>query len=108
MQTAAFLIYLYDYQGFLRACAKGFDDMQKDEDQALEVIMSDMNSADNPLDEVQQKESYEILMPLMEEEGRPFLSMQEADWQDIISWMKENSLIEEAPAPSDVYIVPKD
>lgn len=93
------------YQGFLRACRKGFADMQADEDQALATIMADMNSDDNPLDEVQQRESYEILLPLMEEEGRPFLSMQEGDWQAVIDWMLESGLLEEACAPADVCIM---
>ena len=94
------------YQGFLRACAKGFDDMQKDEDQALEVIMSDMNSADNPLDEVQQKESYEILMPLMEQDGKPFLSMSEETWQAAMDWMFDSGLIKEKCEVSDLYRMP--
>ena len=94
------------YEGFLRACAKGFDDMQKDEAQALEVIMSDMNSADNPLDEEQQRESYEILMPLMEQEGKPFLSMSDEVWQDTMDWMQENGLISETCEVQDLYVNP--
>lgn len=95
------------YQAFLRACDKGFDDMQADEEESMKIIMSDLNSDDNPLDEAQQKESYEILMPLMEQDGRPFLSMQEKDWQDIIDWMLENGLISESLAPSEVYLAPE-
>ncbi|MDO4417376.1 MAG: ABC transporter substrate-binding protein [Eubacteriales bacterium] len=92
------------YQGFLRACRKGFADMQADEDQALATIMADMNSDDNPLDEAQQRESYEILLPMMEKEGRPFLSMQESDWQAVIDWMAQSGLIEEKCDAADVYI----
>ena len=92
------------YQGFLRACKKGFADMQADEEAALATIMADMNSDDNPLDEAQQRESYEILLPLMEQEGRPFLSMQESDWQAAIDWMVESGLLEETCEASEVYI----
>ena len=46
-------------------------------------------------------------MPLMEQDGRPFLSMQEKDWQDIIDWMQENGLISETCAPSEVYLAPE-
>jgi putative hydroxymethylpyrimidine transport system substrate-binding protein len=94
------------YKGFLRACAKGFDDMQKDEEQALGVIMSDLNSADNPLDEFQQKESYEILMPLMEQEGKPFLSMSDEVWQATMDWMLESGLISEECELSELYVMP--
>ena len=75
------------YEGFLRACQRGFADMKADEDAALELIMSSMNTADNPLDEVQQRESYEILIPLMETEEAPFLSMDGQVWQKIMEWM---------------------
>lgn len=92
------------YQGFLRACRKGFSDMKADEDQALSTIMTDMNSDDNPLDEAQQRESYEILLPMMEKEDRPFLSMQESDWQAVIDWMAESGLIEEKCDAADVYV----
>ena len=92
------------YQGFLSACRKGFADMQADEEQALATIMADMNSDDNPLEEAQQRESYEILIPLMEQDGRPFLSIQESDWQAAIDWMAESGLIEEKCTPADVYI----
>ncbi|MDO4960813.1 MAG: ABC transporter substrate-binding protein [Eubacteriales bacterium] len=91
------------YQGFIRACKKGFEDM-KDEDKALQTIMADMNSDDNPLDEVQQKESYEILMPLMEKDGQPFLSMSDKTWEDIMSWMADSGLIEAAVGAGDICI----
>ena len=71
------------YEGFLRACRRGFEDMKADEDAALDLIMTKMNSADNPLDEKQQRESYEILIPLMETEDAPFLSIDKQVWQDI-------------------------
>ncbi len=90
------------YEGFLTACEKGFADMKADEDAALELIMQKMNSDDNPLDEEQQRESYEILLPRMEPEGVEFLSMQEKTWQDIADWMLESGLISEAPSVQDL------
>lgn len=92
------------YEGFLRACEKGFEDMKSDEDAALELIMSEMNSDDNPLDEQQQKSSYEILMERMETEDEPFLSMSDDKWQSIIDWMTESELIESEISVSDVRV----
>lgn len=83
------------YEAFLRACRKGFEDMKADEDAAVEFIMANMNTDDNPLDEVQQRESYEILLPKMEPEGGTFLSMSEDVWQSVIDWMVETEQIEE-------------
>ena len=92
------------YEGFLRACERGFEDMKADEDAALELIMSSMNSDDNPLDEEQQRESYRILMERMETEEEPFLSMSEDKWQDIIDWMYDAELISEKPSAADVTV----
>lgn len=83
------------YEAFLRACRKGFEDMKADEDAAVEFIMANMNTDDNPLDEVQQRESYEILLPKMEPEGSTFLSMSKDVWQSVIDWMVETAQIEE-------------
>lgn len=92
------------YQGFLRACAKGFEDMKADEDAALEIIMRDMNSDENPLDEEQQRGSYRILMERMETEDAPFLSMSEELWQNTIDWMVKYELIGDSLTPQDVTI----
>lgn len=92
------------YEGFLRACEKGFEDMKSDEDAALELIMSKMNSDDNPLDEDQQRQSYEILMDKMETEEEPFLTMSDEKWQDIIDWMKESGLAVAEIKASDVIV----
>ena len=92
------------YAAFLRACQKGFEDMCADEDAAIELIMNEMCSDDNPLDETQQRESYEILMDRMETEDGAFLSMSDETWQEIIDWMVENELAENAYTAEDVVI----
>ena len=95
------------YAAFLRACQKGFEDMKADEDAAIELIMTEMNSDENPLDEQQQRQSYEILLPRMEAEGSPFLSMETSVWQDVIDWMLATEQIEEAVEVSDVMLIPE-
>lgn len=95
------------YQGFLRACHKGFQDMKASEEDSIKVIMDKMNSDENPLDEKQQRESYELLLPYMETEDEPFLTMQEEKWQSIIDWMKESKLIKKDVKPSDIMTSPE-
>ncbi len=92
------------YQAFLRACDKGFQDMIADEDQALDVIMTDMNSDDNPLDEEQQRESYEILIKRMQTDDAKFLSMTEDNWQSVIDWMNDTGLIDSQLSAKDVMV----
>ena len=86
---------------------KGFDDIKNDEDAALEIVMNEMNTEDNPLDEDQQRQSYEVLMPRMETEDGNFLTMQDDVWQSYIDWMYDQGLIEEKCEPSDVMTAPQ-
>lgn len=95
------------YAGFLRACNKGFADMIADEDAALEVIMTEMNSDDNPLDDVQQRESYRTLLPLMQTADAPFLTMTVDRWQPVIDWMLESELISENCDAAEVFTAPE-
>ena len=92
------------YAAFLRACSKGFEDMASGEEEAMRVIMGSMNSDDNPLDEEQQKESYNILMERMQTADAPFLSMDEQIWNDIITWMNESGLIAGTYTAADVTV----
>ncbi len=92
------------YKGFVNACKKGFADMKADEDAALETIMKDMNSDENPLDEEQQRGSYKVLMERMETEDAEFLSMDPKLWQGIIDWMTEHELLEGNVKGEDVMI----
>ncbi|MDO4475496.1 MAG: ABC transporter substrate-binding protein [Lachnospiraceae bacterium] len=82
------------YEGFVRACRKGFDDIAADKELAMDIIMNEMNSDDNPLDEAQQSESYDILMPIMQTEENAFLSMDAQVWQNVIDWMNEMELVD--------------
>lgn len=95
------------YNAFLRACKKGFDDIKDDEDAALDIVMNEMNTEDNPLDEQQQRQSYEVLMPRMETEDGNFLTMNDETWQSYIDWMYDQGLIEEKCEPSDVMTAPQ-
>ncbi|MCR4955652.1 MAG: ABC transporter substrate-binding protein [Lachnospiraceae bacterium] len=95
------------YQGFLRACYKGFQDVKASEDDTMDIIMNEMNSDENPLDEAQQRESYETLLPSMETKDAKFLSMTEERWQIIIDWMRECGLIDKKVAPSDIMTSPE-
>lgn len=95
------------YQAFLRACRKGFQDMKSDEDGTLKLIMDKMSSEDNPLDEKQQKGSYETLIPRMEPKDGEFLTMSEDRWQSYIDWMYQTKQIKEKCKPSDLMTPPE-
>ena len=91
-------------QGFLQACAKGFDDMQADPDGVLQILLDNQNEENFPLSETVEQKSLETLLPLMETDEAPFLSQSAACWQENVDWLLEQGLIDEAPALEELYV----
>lgn len=89
-------------KAFLRACAKGFDDMQADPEEALRILLDNQNAENFPLSETVERKSIETLLPLMETADAEFLSQSDDCWQENIDWMLSQGLIETAPALDDV------
>lgn len=77
------------YQGFLRACQKGFEDMKNNPDEVLQILLDNQNEANFPLSENVERQSMEILLPDMETESAPFLHQETSVWQDNADWMYE-------------------
>lgn len=89
-------------RGFLRACAKGFDDFQTDTDGVLNILLSNQDKANFPLSPTVEAKSAEALLPRMETEDAPFMTQTEENWKENIDWMKEHGLIERVPEVSEV------
>ena len=90
------------YQGFLRACQKGFEDMKNNPDEVLQILLDNQNEANFPLTQSVEEQSCKTLLPLMETDSAEFLSQTEECWQENIDWMLENGLIDKAVDVSDV------
>lgn len=91
-------------QGFLRACAKGFDDMQADPDGVLQILLDNQNEENFPLSQTVEQKSMATLLPLMETADAPFLSQTEECWQNNVDWLLSEGLIQSAPALEDLYV----
>lgn len=91
-------------QGFLRACAKGFDDMQADPDSVLQILLDNQNEENFPLSQTVEQKSMATLLPLMETADAPFLSQTEECWQNNVDWLLSEGLIQSAPALEDLYV----
>lgn len=89
--------------GFLRACAKGFDDFQADPDACLQILLENQSEENFPLSPTVEKKSCETLLPLMETADAPFLSQTVENWQENIDWMYKEGLIKNKIEPSDVF-----
>ncbi|MDY3052195.1 MAG: ABC transporter substrate-binding protein [Ndongobacter sp.] len=92
------------YTRFLLACQKGFRDMQSDPNAAVELILSRQNEENFPLDAEVEHRSMELLLPLMEKEGAPFLTQRLEDWQTNIDWLHSSGMIERTFDPAEIVV----
>lgn len=89
---------------FLRASARGFADMKADPEEALSILLANQNEENFPLSETVERQSTQVLLPLMETADAPFLSQSEECWRENVDWMLSQGLISKAPALDEVYV----
>lgn len=89
-------------RAFLRACDRGFDDVQADPAAALDVLLQNQNAENFPLSETVEKSSLDMLLPIMESADTPFLGQKDACWQENIDWMLAQGLIEKSVELDDI------
>ena len=92
-------------QAFLRASAKGFEDMKADPEEALRILLDNQNAENFPLSETVERRSMQVLLPIMASEGTPFLSQSDVCWQENINWMLSQGLISTPVTVDDVRVV---
>ena len=89
---------------FLRASARGFEDMRRDPEGTLRTLLDNQNEENFPLSETVERKSMETLLPLMETADAPFLSQSADCWQENVDWLLSQDLIDEAPALDELYV----
>ena len=89
---------------FLRASARGFADMKVDPEEALRILLANQSAENFPLSETVERQSMQVLLPLMETEDAAFLSQSDACWQENIDWMREQGLLEGDATVEDVRV----
>ncbi|MBQ5589805.1 MAG: ABC transporter substrate-binding protein, partial [Anaerotignum sp.] len=82
-------------QKFLRAVDKGFDYMQENPDEALQILLDNQNAENFPLSSAVEKASMNILLPAMEKAEMPFMTQDIAIWQQNADWLYERGLLGE-------------
>ena len=90
------------YTRFLRACKKGFEDMKADPEGSLQLMLHNQDTENFPLNEAVERKSFEVLLPMMEKEGAPFLSQTVESWQENMDWLYENGMIESTFDPNEL------
>ena len=92
------------YTRFLRACQKGFADMQADPEEALQLLLENQDEENFPLTESVERRSFDVLLPMMETADAAFLSQDASVWQENIDWLKEVGMIETTFDPAEVMV----
>ena len=82
-------------QKFLRAAQKGFDFMQENPEEALQILLDHQNAENFPLSPTVEKASMDVLLPAMETTDAPFMSQDTAIWQQNADWLHEMGLLSE-------------
>lgn len=77
---------------FLKAAAKGQAYTVQNPDQALNILLEHENK-DFPLDPDVEKQSLNILLPMMDDGSAGFGEQTEESWNAVIQWLKEHQQI---------------
>ncbi|WP_102275486.1 ABC transporter substrate-binding protein [Cytobacillus massiliigabonensis] len=88
---------------FWQAVTKAQEDVKKDPDAALKVLLDHENGS-FPLDKDVEIESLRVLLPLMEESNKPFGYQEEKTWNEVARWLYESKVIKEKLDVKDAFI----
>lgn len=91
------------YTRFIRACKKGFEDVKKNPDEAVSLIIENQNEENFPLSKSVEDKSMQVLLPMMETDEAAFLSQDSKSWKEAIDWMKESGIIKSTFNPDEVF-----
>lgn len=92
-----------EIEAFWRAAQKGFDFMEENPDEALQVLLDNQDEANFPLNKEVEKESMDILLPKMKS-ADGFRNQDEKSWQETADWLKDVGLIDEVPELHDLFV----
>ena len=92
-----------EIEAFWRAAKKGFEFMDKEHEEALQILLDHQNKENFPLKKAVESESLDILLPKMKADGG-FATQTKASWEDTATWLKEAGLIEDIPNIDDIFI----
>ena len=92
------------YIKFLRAANKGFEDMLNNPDESLDLLLAKQEADQFPLTRNVEKQSIDILLPVMKQKAIPFLHHDSKVWEENINWLYDNKIIERKISPEEMYI----
>lgn len=90
-------------KAFWEAAVQGQEYVAEHPDESLDLLLKNQ-SQDFALEEDVEKESLNILLPLMAEGDQPFADQSEDVWQSVIDWLKATGTISKDLKASDMYV----
>lgn len=92
------------YTKVLKAMQKGFEDVKNNPSESLNLLLSKQAVDQFPLSETVEKESLEILLPILETPQNKFLTQTKKVWENNVNWLYENGIIQKKlPAENFIY-----
>lgn len=92
------------YTKILKAMQKGFEDVKNNPSESLNLLLSKQAVDQFPLSKTVEKESLEILLPIMETPQNKFLTQTKKVWENNVNWLYENGIIQKKlPAENFIY-----
>lgn len=92
------------YVRFLRAANRGFEDMLNKPEESLDILLSKQEADQFPLSRNVETQSMNILLPIMKEEGVPFLHQDAKVWQENIDWLYDHKIINRKIDADEMFI----
>ena len=78
--------------------------MKENPDEALKILLAHQQADSFPLTESVEKQSMDVLLPVMEPENVTFLHQDEKTWQNNIDWLYDKGLIKTKPDAKDFFV----
>ena len=92
------------YTKVLKAMQKGFEYVKNNPSESLNLLLWKQAIDQFPLSETVEKESLEILLPIMETPQNKFLTQTKKIWENNVNWLYENGIIQKKlPAENFIY-----
>ena len=87
---------------FMRASAKGFEDMKADPEAVLDILLKNQNEENFPLDKAVEMRSMEVLLPVLASAEGTFGAQEASVWQANIDWLREKGLLKNEITPEEL------
>lgn len=92
-----------DIEAFWRAAVKGYEFTKANPEEALQILLTNQDEANFPLEPEVEKESLNILLSMMETDQEKFGSQTKESWQEVTNWLKDYGLVTSDPNIEEMF-----